>query len=77
MTRTAKYRIPDQLTSTTLTEVKNVQQLALTNQIKDFIQYSQATGREFIIYTRANTTFTKPLQDAIDQGLIIIKEIPK
>jgi hypothetical protein len=36
LTGTAKYRIPDQLTSTTLGEVKNVSHLSLTRQLTDF-----------------------------------------
>ncbi|MDR3624966.1 MAG: putative toxin, partial [Chlamydiales bacterium] len=76
LTSTAQYRIPDQLTSSVLVEVKNVNKLALTNQIKDFLLYSQQTTRQLIIYARPDTTFTKPVQQLIDQGLIVIKPIP-
>lgn len=77
LTESAKYRIPDRLTATTLEEVKNVNRLALTGQIRDYYLYSQQTGRQFILYTRSNTTFTRPLQKLIDQGDIIVKPIPR
>lgn len=76
LTGTAKYRIPDQLTSTTLGEVKNVSHLSLTRQLTDFHMFSQQTGRQFILYTRPNTTFSGPLQNLINNGSIITKPIP-
>jgi hypothetical protein len=76
LTGTAKFRIPDQLTSTTLGEVKNVRHLSLTRQLKDFHMYAQQTGRQFILYTRPNTTFSGPLQNLINNGSIITKPIP-
>lgn len=76
LTGTAKYRIPDQLTSTTLGEVKNVRYQSLTRQLIDFHLYSQQTGRQFFLYTRPNTTFSGPLQNLINKGSIITKPIP-
>jgi RHS repeat-associated protein len=76
LTGTAKYRIPDQLTSTTLGEVKNVSHLSLTRQLTDFHLFSQQTGRQFILYKRPNTTFSGPLQNLINNGSIITKPIP-
>lgn len=76
LTGTATYRIPDRLTALTLEEVKNVQRLGLTNQIKDFNLFSQQTGRQFIIYTRSNTTYTAPMQNLINQGQVVLKNIP-
>ena len=76
LTGTAKYRIPDQLTSTTLGEVKNVSNLSLTRQLTDFHLYSQQTGRQFILYTRPTTTFSGPLQNLINNGSVIVKPIP-
>jgi len=73
---TAKYRIPDGLTSTTLTEVKNVAHQSLTRQLRDFHVFSQQTERQFILYARPNTTFSRPLQNLIDQSQIIVKPIP-
>jgi len=76
LTGTAKYRIPDQLTSTTLVEVKNVGHLSLTRQLTDFHLFSQQTGRQFLLYTRTNTTFSGPLQNLINNESIITKPIP-
>ncbi len=76
LTGTAKYRIPDKLTSTTLTEVKNVKSLSLTRQLKDFNIYSMQNGLQFQLYTRPTTTFSAPLKSLIDQGSIIVKTIP-
>jgi hypothetical protein len=76
LTGTAEYRIPDQLTSTTLVEVKNVSHQTLTKQLMDFHLYSQQTGRQFILYTRPNTTFSGPLQNLINNGSILNMYIP-
>jgi RHS repeat-associated protein len=71
-----RIRIPDALTRTTLTEVKNVKSLSFTRQLRDFSTFSQQTGRQFMLYTRSNTVLSAPLQQAIDNGLIIQKIIP-
>jgi len=76
LTGTAKYRIPDQLTSTTLGEVKNVSHLSLTRQLTDFHLYSQQNGLQFILHTRPTTTFSKPLQQLINNGTIIHNPVP-
>jgi RHS repeat-associated protein len=76
LTSTANYRIPDLLTTNTLGEVKNVGHQSLTRQLVDFHLYSQQTGRQFILYTRPNTTFSGPLQNLINNGSIITKPIP-
>ncbi|MGJ1409072.1 putative toxin [Sphingobacterium thalpophilum] len=66
-----RTRIPDALTRTTLTEVKNVKSLSFTRQLRDFHTYSQQNGLDFILYTRPNTTLSGPLQQAISNGSII------
>jgi len=76
LTGTAKYRIPDILTKTTLGEVKNVSHLSLTRQVVDFHLHSQKFGLDFILYTRPSTTFSGPLQNLINNGSIIVKTIP-
>jgi hypothetical protein len=76
LTGTAKYRIPDQLTSTTLGEIKNVSHLSLTRQLTDFHLYSQQNELQFILYTRPTTTFSGPLKNLINNGSIIVKSIP-
>lgn len=76
LTGSAKYRIPDRLTATTLEEVKNVQNLNLTKQLTDFHLYSQQNGLQMILHTRSATTFSAPLQNLINNGSIIVKPIP-
>ncbi|MCB9082408.1 MAG: hypothetical protein H6555_11935 [Lewinellaceae bacterium] len=71
-----RTRIPDALTRTTLTEVKNVKSLSFTRQLRDFHTYSQQNGLDFILYTRPNTTLSRPLQQAINNGSIIHRFIP-
>ena len=69
LTGTAAYRIPDGLTDTILAEVKNYSgTLSYTNQLKDFVLYSQKNGLEMHLYT--NARLTGPLQKAVDDGLI-------
>lgn len=60
-----------------LEEVKNVSYLRNTNQIKDFIQFSQENNFKFIIYTRQNTIIAPPLRPLIENGTIIRIDIPK
>lgn len=74
---TAAYRIPDELNAATLGEVKNVSRLSYTNQLRDFSSYAQSTERAFNLYVRGSTTFTPPLQNAIDAGLInVVRNLP-
>ncbi|MDE3181941.1 MAG: hypothetical protein KGM16_00870, partial [Bacteroidota bacterium] len=73
-----RTRIPDRLTSNFLEEVKNVKYQSFTRQLRDFYQYSQDNGLQMILHTRSgtNTTFSKPLQQLIDNGSIIRQPIP-
>ncbi|MCM1508665.1 MAG: putative toxin [Ruminococcus flavefaciens] len=75
ITKTATYRIPDGLddVSMILSEVKNVKYQGLTSQIKDFLYYSQREGYQFELYVRSTTKISKPLQELIDSGEIILK----
>ena len=69
LTGTASYRIPDGLTNNILAEVKNYSgTLSYTNQLKDFVLYSQSNGLEMRLYTNAH--LTSPLQQVVDSGLI-------
>ena len=70
-TGTASYRIPDGLTDTVLSEVKNYSgTLSYTNQLKDFVLYSQSKGLQMRLYTNAH--LSGPLQQAVDDSLIIL-----
>lgn len=67
-----RARIPDGLNETArvLSEVKNVESLSFTSQLRDFAQYAFDRGFRFDLYTRPNTHLSGPLKDAIDKGLI-------
>jgi RHS repeat-associated protein len=71
-----QIRIPDALTDTTLTEVKNVGSLSYTQQLQDFTTYSQANGLDFQLYVRPSTQLSGPLQQAITNGQINLNFIP-
>jgi hypothetical protein len=71
-----QIRIPDALTDTTLTEVKNVGSLSYTQQLQDFTTYSQANGLDFQLYVRPSTELSGPLQQAITNGQINLNFIP-
>ena len=75
-TGTAAYRIPDGLTSTTLTEVKNVSRLSLTNQIRDFAAGAKESGVSFELIVRKTTELTKQLREFIATEGIILKFLP-
>src|SRR5262249_52429203 len=79
-TNTASYRIPDALTDTTLTEVKNVGRQGLTSQIRDFMYYATKTGRRFDLIVRQNTVLTRELEDMINMTgspINLIRGLPK
>jgi hypothetical protein len=75
-TRTAAFRVPDALSATTLTEVKNVAKLSLSNQIRDFAAFARATGRGFDLVVRENTKLTAPLREFIKKEGINLKFLP-
>ncbi|MBI2780054.1 MAG: hypothetical protein HYX62_09800 [Gammaproteobacteria bacterium] len=72
-------RIPDGINLRTgvLSEVKNVQSLSFTQQLRDYSSYAQQNGLSFDLYTRPDTKLSGPLQDAISSGLINRLNIPK
>ena len=65
------YRFPDELTKSTLREIKNVKHLSYTKQLRAYAKYAKDNGIDFILETRTGTTFSKALQKAIDEGEII------
>lgn len=65
---TASYRIPDGLSASRLTEVKNVGNLGLTPQLKDFAAYAGQETLEFVIVTRRNTVISPRLQDLVNRS---------
>jgi hypothetical protein len=74
---TAAYRIPDELNSSVIGEVKNVSSLSYTNQLRDFEAYAQQQGLTFDLYVRGSTTLSGPLQEAVDNGqIVLIRNLP-
>lgn len=73
-----RNRIPDfyDAEQRLVVEVKNVEKLSYTSQLRDYVQIAQERGTVLTLYVRKNTTFTGPLQYAIDQGLIELEYFP-
>jgi RHS repeat-associated protein len=78
LTGTANYRIPDVLDRAVgvIGEVKNVQNLSYTSQIRDFVSYGQQAGLRFELIVRPTTQITAPLQEAVSQGNIFLRFLP-
>jgi hypothetical protein len=66
------YRVPDILDEAAgvIGEVKNVQSLSYTSQLRDYVSYAQANQLQFDLYVRGSTQLSGPLQQAIDDGFI-------
>lgn len=73
-----RMRIPDGINKTeeTLNEVKNVKYQGLTQQLKDYLDYSQAKGLKMVLWVRQDTILSKPLEDLIKQEKISRGTIP-
>jgi hypothetical protein len=69
-------RIPDGLTRTVLSEVKNVRHLSYTRQLRDFAAHAAANRLRFDLYVRPSTTLSRNLQKAVDAGIINLRYIP-
>ena len=59
-----RTRIPDAMTDTTLTEVKNVKYISNTQQLRDFAAFANATGRSLELWVRPTTRIAKTVIDA-------------
>jgi len=71
-----RTRIPDGITNTTVSEVKNVGRLCFTCQLRDYADYARTTGRAFNLYVRPGADLSGPLQKAIRDGIINLENIP-
>jgi RHS repeat-associated protein len=69
-------RIPDGLLSDALSEVKNVNYLSYTQQLRDFTQYASENTLRFDLFVRPTTILSGPLQEAISSGSINLLFIP-
>jgi hypothetical protein len=72
-----RVRIPDGLTDSTVSEVKNVANQSFTQQLRDYSDFAQQTGRSFDLYMTPTTNISGPLQDVIDSGLMNRLHIPQ
>ncbi|MCP4303943.1 MAG: hypothetical protein GY788_03490 [bacterium] len=66
------YRVPDILDEAggVIGEVKNVQSLSYTQQLRDYVWYAEQNSLQFDLYVRGSTHLSGPLQTAVDDGLI-------
>lgn len=70
-----RARVPDGLTATTLSKVKNVAKLSFTRQLRDCSDFARQTGRSFDLDVRQGTKLSQPLVHAIRNGPINLKFI--
>ncbi|MFF1531070.1 putative toxin [Cellulomonas sp. NPDC058312] len=71
------YRVPDELTNTTLGEAKNVARSSYTNQFRDVAAYAQREGLQLDLYVRQSTVVSQPVEDAVKAGQInLIRSLP-
>ena len=71
-----RNRIPDGITDTALSKVKNVKSLSYTQQLRDFADIARQQGLSYDLYVRPSTKLSGPLQEAIKNGTINLKFIP-
>lgn len=58
-------------------EVKNVKKLSYTSQMRDFVAYAHTNNFTFTLIVRKGTTFSKPMQRAIQEhGIIVQRTLP-
>jgi len=66
-----RTRRPDGLIpGESISEVKNVKSLSNTRQLRDFLDLAKQRGLRMDLYTRRDTTLSRPLRDLIDRALI-------
>jgi hypothetical protein len=71
-----KKRFPDEITATTVKEVKNVARQGWTSQLKDSAQIAKDLGLKFELWVRSSTKLSAPLKAARDAGEVLIKFLP-
>jgi RHS repeat-associated protein len=74
-----RTRYPDGLNeqARTISEVKNVESLNLTRQLRDYAAYARDQGLRFDLYVRQGAALSRPLQEAIRSGQINLIPIPR
>lgn len=71
-----RARVPDGLTATVLSEVKNVRSLGYTRQLQDYARYAADKGLRFDLYVRPGAKLSPKLLAVEEAGLLNIIEIP-
>ena len=56
-------------------EIKNVKNLSLTPQLKDYINYCYENGYQFTLYIREGTQLSGPLGNELDRIHAIIRMV--
>ena len=59
-----------------LGEVKNVSKMHYSIQLRDYVTWAKANDFKVILMVRPTTKLTKPLQEAVDRGDIILTYLP-
>jgi hypothetical protein len=73
-----RLRFPDELSPTSLKEVKNVERQSWTKQLKDYSDLARDRKVPFVLIVRENTILSGPLRAARDRGEVIIRpELPR
>ena len=72
----AAYRVPDELTKTTLREVKNVAYQHFSTQLQDMLHFSIETHRKMTLVTRRTTILSDDLLRVIQAGFIRLEYLP-
>ncbi len=72
-----KKRIPDRIDKIAreLIEVKNVQRLSYTRQLKDYMEWCNENKYTFVLIVRWYPKLSKPLQDLVREGKITLRRI--
>ena len=74
-TSAGNYRISDGVLGKMFFEVKNVQYLSLTAQIRDLIEIAAANNGTLTLVVRAGTKLSAPLQTLVNNGTIIVERL--
>jgi len=73
-----RMRFPDEITPTTIKEVKNVGRQGWTSQLRDYADLARSEGKTFELWVRQNTQISRNLRAAEIRGDVIIKkELPR
>jgi RHS repeat-associated protein len=72
----ARVRIPDGITREVLSEVKNVNRLSYTQQLRDYAAYAQQKGLRFDLWVRQDTQLSQTLEQEVTNRSIILRYIP-